>query len=267
VNRFPFSRPLWSALAATALLAGVLALPATAMALGQPHGTSWTAYPPSVPNSLAYAIVDGRRVTVEVGSVIGKGQLNGNVCEVTTPIQVGGFIPNDATGAPQSIVWRFTPDCSAIVTSISEFSPGPSPASVCGSPTQQRVMDAQYTIQEQFGVTATQLDHTYGYDQRCDSVDNPRSIMNKCFTSHFPGWNEPSCSYSLYDAGLYIQSDHYGEFRNTAFCRFPDPCYTVYYEMHLWTQAASAGFGYNCELTKGSKPPSWDNRCYVNKVR
>lgn len=267
MSRFPFSRPRGAILVATVLLAGILDLPSTGMALGQPYAPSSSTDPSFSPGPLPYAVVDGRPVSVEAGSVIGKGHLNGDVCVVTTPIQVGGFIPNDSPLGPQGIVWRFTPDCTAVVTSISEASAGSSPAGVCGSPTQQRLMDAQYTIQEQFGVTATQLDHTYTYEQRCDSVDNPGTVMNKCFTSHFPGWHEPNCSYNLYDAGPYIQSHQYGEFRNTAFCRFPDPCYTVYYEMHLWTQAASAGFGYNCELTKGSKPASWDNRCYVNKLR
>jgi hypothetical protein len=119
---------------------------------------------------------------------------------------------------------------------------------------------SKYTILEQFGVTATEVFLGWEYMQDGNAVWAPANHDDSyCYHSGFPGWNTTLCeqqSYKMAPPGIEIvHGDIYGDFYSN---------FGPAYEMHSYGEATNewnSGYKYGCDLTFGSLPPLWSNRC------
>jgi hypothetical protein len=116
----------------------------------------------------------------------------------------------------------------------------------------------QYTILEQFGVTATQIYEHFGWKQPKNSgVSSGDFLDGYCYHSSFPGWNIRDCTVGSTLAGKGdLSTSMRGDFDN-----FFGPSYT------MTTQGGTKNQGKNvvasCVLTRGSLPVGWSGQCFA----
>lgn len=115
----------------------------------------------------------------------------------------------------------------------------------------------QYTILEQFGVTATQLRQDYGYSQYWSGMWGVYDAGGNCYHSAFPTWTTNWCANAFDMFGGASNGPRAmisGDFDHTT-----GPSYTMYAEG--WASASGPGGAY-CRLDRGSLPPLWSGHCY-----
>ncbi len=113
----------------------------------------------------------------------------------------------------------------------------------------------KYTIQEQFGVTATEVVTGMSYIDNGSGVFLGDSTPGHCYESGFlGGWEVRSCRGFLTDQSpREIHKDIIGDYYH-----WTQPEYVMH---AIYTAVPGANRAY-CELDQGSLPPGWDNRCY-----
>lgn len=111
----------------------------------------------------------------------------------------------------------------------------------------------QYTIQEQFGVTSTQIRISSNIWTNGTS-GTYFNATGDCYHSGFPSWTMASCwidNYSWDQGGTSNMGAHFTHWTQIDYTM---RAYNVNQPSNIWG---------DCWLDSGSIPPSWDNRCYV----
>lgn len=113
----PFGRSPRMRATATLLGSAVLGI----VAVGQ-FGADRAAADPASERTNVHAIFNGRTIPVQEGQVVGQVRKVGGLCQIDSPIGVGGRTKD---GEPAySIRWAFDDQCRMIITEIREVTVG-----------------------------------------------------------------------------------------------------------------------------------------------
>ena len=115
----------------------------------------------------------------------------------------------------------------------------------------------QYTILEQFGVTATQLRQDYGYSQYWSGMWGVYDAGGSCYHSAFPTWTLNYCA-NAFDMLGGVDGDPRAMIEGD-YDHSTGVSYTMYAEG--WADWQGPGWNY-CRLNRGSLPPFWSGDCY-----
>lgn len=223
----------------------------------------------------AFGVVDGQKIALRVGSVLGQGTLRDSKCVFGAPVTVGAQSPN---GTPGLVIgWAVDEECRVVVQEIRPGQEGDTGTIEDGqsdTPTPSRAEQHQqtpsgvgvsssvetqtgwvsYYIGEQFDLPATQVYAEMGYDDYGDSVGRGHNPYARCWTSSFPKWTIEDCYSSYYPDGPdYVWIEVTGEFSHTL---------GIEYTQYAQWYGTSNGYSYRCTLTEGSLPPLWKEFCY-----
>lgn len=247
----------------------------------------------AAPKPTAVSIVGDERTILQPGDVIYRGTPRGSTCVFDEGITLEG---RGQLGVAYSLRVHVRPDCVLVFEKMRRIRVTPCDYEDPGSATNRlgvlfplqtyipRIpneregspLDAvtdeigalrykgcvKYTILEQFGVTATELYHQQYFFRKanCDCRVWARTPpTGYYYHSSFPGWAATpcpgGCEYSPSGPSrIWVDGD--AHFQNAL---PPRPNYTQYARWDAY--ASGTPFTYDCRLTQGSVPPSWDEHC------
>lgn len=149
-----------------------------------------------------FAVIDGQRVSISVGDVLGQGQDLGNgICSVPDFDLIGQM---DKDSLDFSIEVEITKDCTAVVTESkvrSRFGDGIAgilgriftPDIASATTTEYRIM-GEYALHDPFGLCLTCTQAKVDYFDNGVDVWNGHNLTRSCGDFSMDGWHNHTCT-------------------------------------------------------------------------
>ncbi len=158
------------------------------------------------------------------------------------------------------VAWAFLIGGLFVVPLLLTSSAEPALSWVPASGSHRHWTSVKHTIQEQFGVTATEtfVEGTMIQTSAPDVTSQSLSA-HYCYNSSFPTWTNHGCTPAVTKfpsrdgRGTRIKSEIWGDYSHST---------GADYVMHSWyNKFANEGDTFQCQLDRGALPWAWDNRC------